>query len=376
MLTPEYLLHVSEGAEEIAARLHTDMMKRVVSRIIQRMNDGRDYILTAADKWRLQVLIEAGYLRDDLIKEISIALGREQTEIKQAFEDAGVKALDYDDRIYRAVGLTPDKMSPYMIRLMQRNYEATLHDWYNFTATTAGEANQLFIETMDTIYNRVMTGGGGYIEAFTEAINDLAKTGIIIQYPTGHKDTIETATLRCVRTGVSQASAQIQLARMDEMGVDLVIVSSHMGARPSHQVWQGKIYSRSGKSRKYADFVESTGYGTGEGLCGWNCRHNFSPYFEGMPNPFERYNDKENVELYENTQIQRRMERNIRKTKRENEVLLSAAGEADQETAKAINEHRKAIRTRLKNQKDAYYAFCEENNLRPLEERMRIARRK
>ena len=95
-----------------------------------------------------------------------------------------------------------------------------------------------------------------------------------------------------------------------------------------------------------------------------------------MPNPFERYNDKENVELYENTQIQRRMERNIRKTKRENEVLLSAAGEADQETAKAINEHRKAIRTRLKNQKDAYYAFCEENNLRPLEERMRIARRK
>ena len=198
-----------------------------------------------------------------------------------------------------------------------------------------------------------------------------------MHYPSGHRDTIETATLRCVRTGVSQASAQIQMARMDEMDCDLVLVSSHMGARPSHQVWQGKIYSRSGTSKKYPDFVSSTGYGTGEGLCGWNCRHNFSPYYEGQGNPFERYDDKENRELYEKTQEQRAMERAIRKSKREKETLADAVDNAqDEETRKELAERLSRSRKRLAQQNAAYKDFCTENDLRPLPERLRIAKSK
>lgn len=379
MLTPDYLLHITEGAEEIAAELHTAMLKEVTRRILEREAKGYGYVLTAADRWRLESLLELGELRDDLIKEIAQYTQYEEKEIRAAFRDAGIKALSYDDKIYKRAGLSPVPLaqSPYMLRLMQRNYEATLGEWSNFTRTTADATEQTFIDTMDQIYSRVTSGGTGYIDAYVDGIDSLAKQGLYVHYPSGHRDTIETATLRCVRTGVSQASAQIQMARMDEMDCDLVLVSSHMGARPSHQVWQGKIYSRSGTSKKYPDFVSSTGYGTGEGLCGWNCRHNFSPYYEGQGNPFERYDDKENRELYEKTQEQRAMERAIRKSKREKETLADAVDNAqDEETRKQLAERLSRSRKRLAQQNAAYKDFCTENDLMPLPERLRIAKSK
>lgn len=374
MLTPDYLMHVSEGAEAIAAKLHTDIINRIVERILIREKRGDEYILTAIDKWQIETLIDAGFLREDLVREIANATAYEEQEIKDAFEDAGVEAIEYDNRIYEKAGLTPQPISPYMVRLMQRNYEATMGEWKNYTRTTADEGQTTFINAMDDLYHQVTSGSLGYTQAFVEAIDRLASGDTYIYYPTGHRDTVETAALRCVRTGVSQMTAEIQITRMDEMGVDLVLVSSHMGARPSHQVWQGKVYSRSGKSRKYPDFVSSTGYGTGAGLCGWNCRHNFSPYFEGMENPFERYDDEENRKLYEKTQEQRSMERSIRKTKRKAQVLENAASKAqDPQTAKALSDKAAEARRHLREQNKAYKDFCEENDFRPLPERLKIA---
>ena len=74
----------------------------------------------------------------------------------------------------------------------------------------------------------------------------------------------------------------LQLARMEEMDCEFVEVTAHEGARPTHAVWQGRVYHRGGAvvhdGERYEDFEAATGYGTGPGLCGWNCRHNFYPY--------------------------------------------------------------------------------------------------
>lgn len=379
MLTPEYLLHVSEGAEHIAAQLHTDILKRMVRRILARQKRQDDYLLTAIDKWNIQTLYDLGFLEQDVTDAIAKATGLQEKEIKQAMEEAGVKAMEYDDKIYRAAGISTEPLtqSPYLIRLMQRDYEATLNTWNNATRTTADASQQTFIKTMDEIYHQVATGDIGYIQAYSEGIDKLASHGLWVYYPTGHRDTIEVAALRCVRTGVSQMSAEIQLARMDELDVDLVIVSAHLGARPSHQEWQGKVYSRSGQSKKYPDFVSSTGYGTGDGLCGWNCRHNFSPYFEGQGNPFDHYDDKENQEAYDKSQQQRLLERTIRKTKRRVEVLKDAANQAqDPAMVDMLRQKLDAANKVLRGQQKAYTDYCDENDLRPLAERLRIAHRK
>ncbi len=376
MLSPDYLLRISEGAEDIAGKLHNDIISRIVERMTIRIGRGESYLLTAQDKWQIQSLQEAGYLMEDIQRDIAAATRLQQKEIAEAMEDAGVRALQYDDRIYRNAGLSPVPLtqSPYMMRLMQRNYEATLGEWYNFTRTTADTAQRTFINVLDNTYMLVASGALSYTQAVKEAVQSLVSDGIEVVYPTGHRDTIETATLRAVRTGVSQASAQIQLARMDEMDVDLVLVSSHLGARPSHQVWQGKIYSRSGKG-KYPEFVASTGYGSVSGLCGANCRHNFGPYFEGMDNPFDQYDSEENQKAYELQQRQRELERRIRKTKREvmgyRKAIDSATDDNVRDTLDSVYQRKAAL---LQKQNAAYNDFCEENGLKRLNDRISVAR--
>lgn len=377
MLTPSYLLHAVEPAEEIAEKLHQDLVNRIVERILVRTQRGDNYILTAADKWQIETLQEAGFLLDDIQKEIAKATGYMVEEIRQAMEDAGVRALEYDDGIYKAAGFDPAPLvqSPHMIQLMQRDFEATVGEWANFTRTTANACQQAYIRACDNAYHLAMSGAISPAQAVREAIAEAIEDGVYVQYPTGHRDTVETATARAVRTGISQASAHIQLARMDEFDVDLVLVSSHMGARPSHFVWQGKIYSRSGNDKKYPDFVSSTGYGSVTGLCGANCRHNFSPYFEGMENPFDQYDSEENQKQYELEQRQRTLERRIRNTKRETMNWKSAADNATDPALKsqftAEYERKAAL---LQKQNKAYNDFCESTGQKKRSERIAVAK--
>lgn len=375
MLDPNYLLRISEGAEDIAEKLHNQIIKRIVERIMLRIGRGDDYILTAQDKWQIQTLQDAGFLLEDIQRDIAQATKLQQTEIAEAMEDAGVKALSYDDRIYQGSGITtvPLTESPQLIRLMQRNYDATIGEWTNFTRTTADSAQRLFVNELDRAYNLVATGAMSYTQAVKDVVKNIVSNGVVVDYPTGHSDTIETATLRAVRTGISQASAQIQIARMDEYDVDLVITSSHLGARPSHQVWQGQIFSRSGKG-KYPDFVESTGYGSVSGLCGANCRHSFSPYFEGMDNPYEQFDSEENKKQYETEQYQRTLERRIRHTKRETMGIKESVDNCKDDKLKFeldLEYQKKA--SLLMKQNTAYNDFCERNNLKRRSDRISIS---
>ena len=358
-------MHATEPAEEIAEKLHIDIMLRIIERIKRRFDRGDDYILTALDKWQIETLQEAGFLLEDIQQEIAKATGYMQTEIAAAMEDAGVTALEYDDEIYRRAGLNPEPLeqSPYMVRLMQDTYEQTIGEWKNFTNISKRAVHDLFVNACDTAYMQAMTGMTSPRQAVKEALETIVEGGVYVQYPGGRRDTIETATARAVRTGISQASGRIQIARMDEMDVDLVLVSSHMGARPEHYEWQGKIYSRSGGG-DYPDFVTSTRYGYVDGLCGANCRHHFSPWFEGMDNPFKQYDSEENQKEYDLQQRQRTLERRIRKTK--SKVMgYQASGDEEKYQRNAAL---------LQRQNAEYNQFCKDNNLKKQSERISIAK--
>lgn len=132
--------------------------------MMARIGRGEDYILTNADAWRIRTLQESGELLEDILVELSKYTKREQQELLEAFEDAGITAMNYDDKIYKAAGLSPVPLeqSPAMIRLMERNMLATMGEWKNFTRTTASVAQRLYIEQCDIAYNHVMTGAVGY----------------------------------------------------------------------------------------------------------------------------------------------------------------------------------------------------------------------
>ena len=156
-------------------------------------------------------------------------------------------------------------------------------------------------------------------------VSKLANSGLeTIDYISGTKTTIDAALRRHIVSQANQARNRLLMQRMDEWEWDLVFVDAHFGARPTHALWQGKVYSRSGRSTEYPPLVESTGYGTVTGLCGANCYHSMAPYVPGLSQlPDTDFADQEKLvgmtsdEYYAATQKQRRYERYIRNKKRE-----------------------------------------------------------
>ena len=384
MLDPHYLQQIADGAENIAGQLHEYIIRQIVDRMMIRIGRGDSYLLTSSDRWRIEVLQDSGYLLEDITAELAKYTKRQEKEIKTAMEEAGVKALEYDDKIYQAAGLSPMPLtqSPALIRLMERNYRATLGEWNNYTRSTAQAAQRFFLNECDLAYNKVMSGAVSYSQAVREAVEAAVSGGVYVDYPTGHRDTIETATARAVRTGIAQAAGDISVKRMEEMDWDIILVSAHIGARTgdggqnpgNHLWWQGQFYSRTGRDKRFPNFYEHTGYGTGEGLCGWNCRHSFGSG-DGVNNPYQDIQTADNVRMEKLEQRQRALERRVRKTKREVMVLQEAVEKCQDEAAKfEIQQVLDRKSHLLSRQNKAYSDFCKENDLRPLNERLQIAK--
>ena len=313
--------------------LYNDYIDSVITDIARRL---ADMDMTSAAAWQTQRIIESGALYQDVLKRLSVLTGKSETVLRETFKKAGVKALEFDDRIYRAAGLDPLplNLSPAMQAVLLAGLEKTSGVMRNLTMTTALTAQESFIKAADLAYLQVSQGAMSYDQAIRQAVKGVASTGLqVIDYATGHRDQLDVAMRRAVLTGVGQTTGKLQEARADEMGQDLVEVSAHAGARPTHQEWQGKVFSRSGTSEKYPDFVKSTGYGTGPGLQGWNCRHSFYPFFAGISERIYNEQALENIaaqtikyngqqiSIYDATQVQRGIERNIRYWKRQAAAL-------------------------------------------------------
>lgn len=173
---------------------------------------------------------------------------------------------------------------------------------------------------------------------------------------------------------------------MDYLETDLVEVSAHIGARntgtgpENHESWQGKIYRWSSRPKqskgRYPDFITTTGYRTGPGLGGWNCRHTFYPFVEGVMEPTYSSSDLDAMkgkkremsfegrqyDGYTATQKQRQIERTIRKLKRE-QTAYKAAG---------LTEEYQAVAARIRRLNAEYKAFSEAADLPLQRERMRM----
>lgn len=371
MLTPEYLSGVPDSMVELFAGAELDILKDMARRI-----NGFDMFIPSA-QYQLKVLEEMGALRSDILAELGRLTGKSQKELASIMRAAGMEALAADEAIYKAAGLSssPLAASSVVQEALAAGLKKTSGVFTNLTKTTANTATRQFERALDRAYMAVTSGAIDPATAVKGALKDLAKQGVgSIEYPSGHIDSIEVAVRRATVTGVNQTCLTMQEARADEQGVDLVETTAHAGARPSHAVWQGQIFSRSGRSSKYPDLRERTGYGTGPGLGGWNCSHSFRPYIEGLPRTYskgllEDYAKKEytyngqDMTAYDALQEQRRIERKIREWKREAAMMKAAGLDASEATAKVTKWN--------KTQAD----FIDQTGLKRQRERERIAQK-
>ena len=389
MLTPEEIDALIEPMQPLIDDLNTFILKDIVHRLVARMRHGDPFKLSQSDIWQIEVLREANAHYVAVQKKLATWTGKADREIAAIFEDAGITAWDADRAIYDSQGkkTLPINELPRMVQIMQDTMQRTYGTFHNLTRTTAHSSQQRFIRILDEAHMKTITGATSYQEAVRQAVNELCTKQLVITYgdaPNGslvyHKDTIEVATLRAVRTGTAQACGNISLQGMIDNDHDVIQVSGHMGARygdgghnpGNHFWWQAKQYSRTGKTPGLPNF-DVCGYGTGEGLCGWNCRHSFGPGVLGV-NPYEKFNSDENQKAYDLSQKQRAMERKIRRDK-ENVVgrdeALRTAPASEREKYQADYDRAVGL---LKKHMKAYNDFCKTNNLKKQYDRLENAK--
>lgn len=330
MLTPKQLAHIPDPIMALVADLEDSIIRDISRRITKA-----DY-LTPTAEWQLY---KASVLRKssaEVMKKIAKYTGKSQREIKKIMTDACMEAIHTDAEIHRKAGkdVEPFLRSVALSNTIKAGIKTANGLMSNFTRTTAITARRTLTQALDRAYLEVNSGAFTYQEAITRAVSSLGTEGLkVVKYASGRTDQMDVAVRRAVLTSVSQTAGTLQLQMAEEMDSDLVEVTEHLGARPSHAEWQGKIYSISGKSKKYPKLSEATGYGTGAGLKGWNCRHDFYPWYEGI-SVFEdgKVDPKENAKEYEESQRQRAFERSIRKSKRR----LTALDESIKNTDDAV----------------------------------------
>ena len=302
--------------------------------------------VTPTANWQLWRYQQTEAFREDVVKLLARYSGKSESTIRKLLQQAATEAMEREDAIYCHYGKepTPFEESAALNNLLNAGARQTCGTWQNLTATTANTVTGAFERTLDAAWGKVATGAFDYKTAVKQAVDSLANDLPMVTYPSGHQDSIEVAARRAVLTGVNQTAGKLQVARADEMGVEFFSVTAHGGARPSHAAWQGKTYHRGGAvdylGKHYPDFEASTGYGTGAGLCGWNCRHTFFAVFPELGDApawtqeeLEALNAR-NIEYngklytrYEISQMQRARERNVRKWKKR--YLAEAEAELD-----------------------------------------------
>ena len=239
------------------------------------------------------------------------------------------------------------KSSPALKQISAESSKRLEHELKSLTHSTGFKfigapvsVDQAFNHSMDKAVMNVASGAFSSEQAVEQVVSELEKSGLrYVNYASGITRGIDVAAHLAVRTTLNQMAADISMSNAEQLGTDLVEVSSHGGARDgdghaNHAGWQGKVYSISGKAHpkeskrlgyKILSLEAVTGYPHDPaGLCGYNCKHTFYPFIAGIsdPTPLEKEPNPVKVDgrtytFYQATQHQRRLERELREFKRQ-----------------------------------------------------------
>lgn len=352
MLDPKYLRDVPEGIAEYFDELETRILKDIARRISQN-----DYMMTSTAEYQMRKLEELGVSMLEIEQAISEVLNITDTKVKEIIHDSSYRSVQKDNDMGKAAGIEPPH--PDLTQAILNGIRSTNTEIRNICNSMASAANMAFEHALDQAYLSVSSGAFSFADAVKTAVNDLGKNGIRwIDYPTGAHRRADSAIRNALRTGVNQTAARCQEQNLDEMDCNLVETTSHMGARPEHAKWQGMLFWRKTPVNGLQNFYEATGYGTGAGLCGWNCRHNFFPNFDGELS-FEHYDEEANAKQYELDQQQRYNERKIREWKRR-QAVNKAGGVDNTREAKKVRAWQKRQEDFLKNHPDMKRNYARE----------------
>lgn len=347
-ITPTQLSLFTEPVLHVYRALEDEIFQMVAKRLKTSEDIGSDSVF----EWQLDKMNQLRLLNDETIKALSKATGIAEKKIREVIQKVGLDTIASVDNELKGVYSTLPQ--PNNIDMILETYVMqTFREFDNFVnqsliTTNYGEGTvaRMYRRIIEETTGKVLAGIKTVNKAVAETVIKWAKRGIETGFidKGGRVWTLESYAETVIRSTVNRTYNELRMSRMQEYGVDLVLVSSLPDPREACSRIQGKVASLSDPSSnpKYPSVYEF-GYGEPWGLRGINCRHQFFPFIEGiMENNQRQYSVEEMTENRELRQKQRYYERQIRQAKRSLKVAEELGDEEMIARQKALLRRRQA----------------------------------
>ena len=374
----DYKKRLSRQIEKHFSDLEIRIMEDIVRRI---RKTGK---ITSTADWQINRLRILGYSSEDIEQMLKETLNKSYPEMFELYD----KVIDWEyvrnKEVYEQVNaeFIPYEENEELQQITEALIRQSGDDLQNITKSLGfyldygtGEKvltplAQVYQKYLDAACMDIVSGAFDYNTVIRRVVTQLTNSGLRqIDYASGRANRIDVAARRAVMTGVSQLSGKISEMNAEKLGTEHFEVEWHAGARPTHAVWQGRVYSKE-------ELTTVCGLGTVTGLLGANCYHMYYPFVPGISvrnwtdEWLEEQNRKENTPksfngkeytLYEAKQRQRQMETCMRAQREKVELLKK--GDADPDDIMIA-------RAKYQGQLNEYSRFCKKMGL--TEERERI----
>ena len=365
---------------KIASR-YQDLEERIMQDIVRRIQKAGEITSTAG--WQINRLRILGYSSEDIEKSIKDALNASYPEMFELYDKVINWEYVRNKDVYEQINVKyiPFEQNKQLQQITDAIIEQSLSDMENITRSMGfyldyggkkvlTPLSQVYADYLDSACMDIVSGAFDYNSVLRRTVTQLTNSGLRqIDYSSGRANRVDVAARRAVMTAVSQITGKISEYNAQKLGTEYFEVEWHAGARPTHAVWQGRVWS---KEQLYS----VCGLGTVTGLLGANCYHTYHLFFPGLSERnwtddwLEEQNRKENepreflgkeYTLYEAKQRQRQMEVAMRAQREK--VRLLQTGKADRDE---IILHK----AKYQGQLNEYSRFCRKMGL--TEERERI----
>lgn len=358
MFTPEIMEAIPTALEQIFDSLQMSIMADIVRMSVLAQE------LTPTSVYKIGRLYKLGKSKSAIKSIVQNTLDLSNSEIKNIFSGVIESGYNEAESVFKEQGkeFIPYAENEPLQQFVRAVQAQTQGECKNITQSMGFAKRQpdgslgftpvadYYQETLDKAVTEIASGASDYNTVLEKTVTEMTNSGLrTVDYASGHSNRVTVAARRAVSTGLNQVVGKINEENAEKLGTNYFEVSWHSGARPSHQVWQGRVYSK--------EELESVcGLGTVTGLCGANCYHSYSPFTPGItPRTYtdeqlDKMNAEENKPVeyngktytkYEATQRQRRLETTMRAQRQK--IKLLEEGGADEQAI--INARARYVKT-------------------------------
>lgn len=337
----------------------SDLEMRIMEDIVRRIKINGE--ITRAADWQIHRLHELGVSKRVIKKYIKDSLKLDSKEINHIYKNVIRKGYERDESLYKYKGkpMIPYEENAGLQQLIAAVSAQTNGEFKNITQTMGfakrengrlkfTNLSDYYQKTLDGAMLDITSGAFDYNTVLKRVVREMTNSGLrTVDYASGRSVRVEGAARNAVMTGVSQVTSKINEQNAKELDTEYFEVTCHGGARPSHQEWQGKVYSKK-------ELGTICGLGAADGLCGCNCYHDYFPFFPGISERAYTDDELEKLKIEENTprefggkqytkyqatQRQRALERTMR-AQRQEISLLQTGGASEEDLMIARGRYR------------------------------------